>query len=65
MGEGFPALLFFLFFSLLFFFAFGSLLLLKKDFEGLIDVFPLYKSRMQEKPSTTFFRLILYIFIFR
>ena len=23
------------------------------------------KSRMQEKPSTTFFRLILYIFIFR
>ena len=22
------------------------------------------KSRMQEKPSTTFFRLILYIFIF-
>ena len=23
------------------------------------------KSRMQEKPSTTFFRLILYIFIFQ
>ena len=55
MEEGFPALFFF-------FFAFGCLLL-KKDFEGLIDVFPFI--RMQEKPSTTFFRLILYIFIFR
>ena len=48
------------------------LLLLKKDFEGLINVFPLYggsgenfgKSRMQEKPSSTFLRLILYLFIF-
>ena len=65
MGEGFLA-----------FFSLWLLLLLKKDFEGLIDVFPLYggsggpppenfeKSRMQEKPSTTFLRLILYIFIF-
>ena len=67
MGEGFPAL-----------FCLWLLLLLKKDFEGLIDVFPLMggggvggpppknygKSRMQEKPSTTFLRLILYIFIF-
>ena len=72
MGEGFRA------FCLFFFFAFlWLLLLLKKDFENLIDVFPLYrgfggpppenfgKSRMQEKPSTTFFRLILYIFIFQ
>ena len=37
MGEGFPALFFF-FFS---FFAFDCLMLLKKDFEGLTDVFPL------------------------
>ena len=59
-----------------FFFFLWLLLLLKKEFEGLIDIFPLYwgsggppsenfgKSRMQEKPSTTFLRLILYIFIF-
>ena len=66
MGEGFPAP-----------FSFCLWLLLKKDFEGLIDVFPLEggfggpppenfgKSRTQEKPFTAFFRLILYIFIFR
>ena len=60
MGDGFPAL----------FFCLWLLLLLNKDFEGLIDVFPLWgagnfgKSRMQEKPSTTFLRLILNIFIF-
>ena len=59
MGEDFPAL----------FFCLWLLLLLKKEFEGIIDVFPLKagsggKSRKQEKPSTTFFRLILYIFIF-
>ena len=86
MGEGFPALflllllllcIFFYFFFFFFFFAFGCLLLLKKDFEGLTNVFPFIggsggpppenfgKSRMQEKPSTTLFRLILYIFIFR
>ena len=64
-GKAFPAL-----------FCLWLLLLLKKDFEGLIDVFPLKggsgglpaenfgKSRMQEKPSTTFLGLILYIFIF-
>ena len=71
MGKGLPAFFFFFFF----FFA-----LLQKDFEGFIDIFRLYgveggevggpppenfgKFRMQEKPSTTFFRLILYIFIF-
>ena len=27
-------------------------------------MYSLYKSRMQEKPSTTFLKLILYIFIF-
>ena len=37
MGEGFPALFFFFFFFLWLF------LLLKKDFEGLIDVYSLYK----------------------
>ena len=53
MGEGFLAL-----FSPL------AALLLKKDFEDLIDVFPLKeKSRMQEKPSTTFLCLF-FIFLF-
>ena len=35
MGEGFFIIIIYLFF------VFGCLLLLKKDFEGLIDVFPL------------------------
>ena len=36
-------------------------------FKGGTGILPrkiLEKSRMQEKPSTTFFRLILYVFIF-
>ena len=73
MQEGFSAFFFFFFF---FFFCLWQLLLLKKDFQGLIDVFPLQggsggpppenfgKSRMLEKPSILFLRLILYIFIF-
>ena len=32
---------------------------------GVLPLENFGKSRMQEKPSTTFFRLILYIFIFR
>ena len=37
-------------------------------YKGVPEVLPpenFGKSRMQEKPSTTFFRLILYIFIIR
>ena len=65
MGEGFRAL-----FCLL------LLLVLKKDYEGLNDVFPLKgesggpppekfgKSRMQEKPSITFFEAYSLYFYF-
>ena len=37
---------------------------LYKGGPGVLPLKMFEKSRMQEKPSTTFFRLILYIFIF-